>query len=176
MELHEMSRAEARVAIAGDVIMQVRLGNYEGGRNYLETNRDTLQELKRKLFDYDTVCRVCVIGGLFVSYARLSENVVVNYQPITNFCKVGMVRNLERYFTHGELNHIEFIFEGWSHDFFPYIRDRSERLIAVMELIIISNGGLPERVKGPIDNLLFPETVEELVKELKEEIEEEVFV
>lgn len=105
---NKLSEEDKRVAIAKDVIKQIKAGKY-----YASTGTYVNLDVKlsddtslQKHFD-EITCDVCALGGLFMS------NVKFNNQCTYNELGCGKFLDLLKYFSKEQLFLIEIAFEGW---------------------------------------------------------------
>jgi len=172
-KFRKLTRAQQRIAIAKDVIAQVKVGRFVPTSTYFEFNRsvdneydDSVQNLDMSNCIAQASCQVCGIGSLFAG-------AVINADKLKlkdfNFGaeRDNQVAYLKRWFTSKQLDLIETVFERWYEDtqgehhsqqvampdivlkHSPIFRTSSKkkRLLMIMENII-SNKGTFDLFKG----------------------------
>lgn len=87
-------------------------------------------------------CEVCALGGMFISYIGLKNNVTVQDLELD----IGMRESLQEAFSSEQLHLIEGSFEGWCDDnsesvvFYEKFENDKKRLKKIMENIVRNNG------------------------------------
>lgn len=167
-EFKKATKAQKRVMIAKDVLAQIKAKRYfaESGEWVKPLWSDDQKSIAIKLYPKSSIkdafkskainsCRVCALGGLFMSCTNLNNNTTV--QDLKNETYIGdlvadddkISNGLNRIFTQGQLMLIESYFEGGE----GYFRDGNEktqtflesynddeRLKIIMQNIIDNNG------------------------------------
>lgn len=116
--LHKMNAAEKRVAIAKDVLAQIKCGQYRIKRgcwaefDEVESPSEMDTSLDQRMLTVGIVikpppCSACAIGGAFVSAIRLFND---GEAKVSNE-KEGAFEKLEQFFTKKQLVMIENAFE-----------------------------------------------------------------
>lgn len=122
LDLSSMSRMEARVAVMRDVVKRMRYVQYAHKAYCTATNLDfkpqsgtELQTVIRKM---EKNCRVCALGGMFLSHVRLFDAVKAGtgnewewLDTEWNVPADVVKESLGKYFSKEELTTIEFIYE-----------------------------------------------------------------
>ncbi len=162
----KLSRKEQRLAVARDVITQVKAKKYVAASTYFALGKHD----RGATFDYDVGglaasveaeqdlgecisqvgCTVCGIGSLFASSVVKHDNLKINKflgtADDTNDLSIdreGTVQYLSRWFTAIQLDLIEQYFEQHAYDTDSPIADENnddKRLIMIMENILSNNG------------------------------------
>lgn len=154
----KLSPADKRVAIATDVILQLRAGKFDAQQGvYVSLDRElTKRELKKDASEVFTnkSCTVCGIGGLFVSAVCNADNLPVSQIELYNETEASVEGEsaydyLVQFFDEEQLKAIETAFEQrddfgaddyeamW---FADDVEDDNDRLRLIMENIIVNNG------------------------------------
>lgn len=167
-EFAGMSKVQKRIAIAKDVISQIRAKKFKatpGTYCELKTSQKKLKlsgsvELQTLLEEGAiNKCNVCALGGIFMSKVSLGNKFNLNsrYDKIqTHIDDDEMISNLRGIFSELELRTIEYAFEGGDINssflgkpmhFHARLRSYSkvykkseDRLLAIMENIINNKG------------------------------------
>lgn len=170
----EMTRAERRIAVAKDVIKQLKLGTViaEDDVGYIDKKReevlgelDDFREWLKTLFSSGKSCNVCALGSLVISKALKFDAIKTDdimrdgHYTTRSTCELA----LYDIFTLKQLDDIENAFEGWDNlyaynngstinyryanwpDYYP---NPSERIIAIMKNIIRNNGTFKKKDFG----------------------------
>jgi hypothetical protein len=170
-EFKKATKAQKRVMIAKDVLAQIKLKRYfaesgewvrplwSGDQKSIDIKLDPNSSIK-DAFKSKAInsCRVCALGGLFMSCTNLNNNTTV--QDLKNETYIGdlvadgdkISNGLNRIFTQGQLMLIESYFEG-GEGYFRYdlgsdekaetfleSYNDDERLKIIMQNIIDNNG------------------------------------
>lgn len=157
-----LSVAEKKMAIAQDVIDQVRAEQYVArkGQYFVLPDEDfdnVCEGNPQEMLVEGTVCKVCAMGAIFASRIRLGNSVseVGSYGSMD----LPILAAVEGVFTYDEMKVIETGFEGSVYGFYPEddnviklrraatnfaysVGDPQERLIAMMYGIINNNGNI----------------------------------
>lgn len=152
------SIAEMKIAIATDVIAQVKAEKYYASKGvYFASTFTSVDPIKGELQEHlDDVladgCQVCALGGIFLSKVRLFDNASIDdlnalrYDYNNEVYKVAILShrmedNLEEIFGREQLKMIEAAFEGWDNvgSQWRYLCP-ADRMIAIMENIIAHHG------------------------------------
>ena len=154
----KLSPADKRVAIATDVILQLRAGKFNAQQGvYASLGRElTNTELKKDASEVFTnkSCTVCGIGGLFVSAVCNADNLPVSQVELFNIREASVSGEaaydyLVQFFDEDQLKLIETAFEqrdDFGADdyeallFGEDVEDDEDRLRLIMENIIVNNG------------------------------------
>ncbi len=153
---HKMSKTEKRMAIARDVLKQLRLekyracqGTYIHDRKYVlpydHTNYDHGDSTKLQailLSEKAPQCAVCAVGSAFLSLSRLGNNVSMasdKHQVLYSIFGKNNVTKMELIF--------EAVYPGYSdsypkreHDFIKAYPKQNDRLVAIFRNIIRNQG------------------------------------
>ena len=151
----ELTKKRARIAIAKDVLKQLRYLTVERGyyfyvpyssksklleKNYAEDAQKHVPLLKRD-------CRVCALGACMISHVKLFDD--CNLKPFLNNDRPD--NQLGKWFSQEQLDMIEFAFETSpdgdyygdhciSHQFGARFANHKERLRAIMKNIVANDG------------------------------------
>jgi len=112
-DFQTMSKEEKRVAIAKDVIAQIKAKRYTPKTgNYVKfKNRCKLKREESIQQNFDKVdCKVCAIGSMFMSNIKFN-----NKFTLVTFEHSGkkQAKKLAKYFSKKDLNLMEYVFENW---------------------------------------------------------------
>lgn len=135
---HKLSKTKQRIAIAKDVLLQLRKemyvakpGTYIDGKG-LDWHSEP-QVLQEYLLKPEVECQVCGIGAAFLSLARLGNKVSLQYD---------YKETLRNIFGADEVHLIEAIFEDWTQGesekvvrFVKKYPDPTKRLTAIFKNI-----------------------------------------
>ena len=147
---HRMSKKKQRIAIAEDVLLQLKMKTYTATTGVYEhvilsTGR-CLQDdddLQLCLLNGTQECNVCGLGAAFLSLARLGDRVSLDE------CEHSVLSEI---FTADQVDLIEHAFEGWVIDhsdmpndytpvkFFQKYPDPTKRMAAIFKNIIKNDG------------------------------------
>lgn len=133
----KLTKAEMRIAIAKDVIAQIKAKKYNpiqgtwvksvGGQEYDDWLLTASCEVDVRDYTKNMkACYVCALGSLFVSAVNKYNNVYGTYDSVSTFevfSSIGTGENkspLLRYFSSSQLQLIEFTFEGGMGAFYFY--------------------------------------------------------
>lgn len=121
LDLSKMSRSEARVALMRDVLAHLdalKVGSGFYVRFPHENNYREGQPVQEIVDVLQKECQVCLLGGMFLSFARLFNQVEIrqswldkNGRVYPGVVRSGVTRSLSELFTEDELNTFETIFE-----------------------------------------------------------------
>lgn len=108
-----MPKEEKRVAIAKDVIAQIKAERYTPKKgSYVKFKNKCKLKLGESIQqNFDKVnCNVCAIGSMFMSDIKFN-----NKFTLDNFIYSGeeQAKKLSKYFSNRDLNLIEYVFESW---------------------------------------------------------------
>lgn len=149
----KMTREQKAVAIAKDVLKHLRYTNFNNSQHYCEgvvklpvntnvnTNMQPHVNVLRK-------CNVCAIGGMFLSYIHLFDQVVfsdvgylesseISALPVIHTTRTTISDKLQDIFSSLQLGEIEEAFERRWVNVYPEPKDRVK---AIMNNIIKNNG------------------------------------
>lgn len=146
---------EQRVAIAKDVIKQLRLKTLKAEHGtYL--NLDKAAEVNGDAQLCDVIdgqkCEVCALGGMMIASVLLANELKVSEvwwggDRLYGIGGEACLSYLSRFFPYEQLKEIEAAFEGWTEaehrrvkQFRPKLHGATKRLTAVMKNIIANNG------------------------------------
>ncbi len=170
----KLTRAQQRVAIAEDVIAQVKAKKFIANSTYFDwaesVDSDTVENAKEAGLDLSECvsqvkCEVCGIGSLFMSGVRKADNLKIN-QFNTWDARSEAVEYLEKWFDSDQLDLVEDYYERngglvpdeWYVDYddscSPIYRqdDDDKRLMMIMANIASNNGKFdPKKGKYKID-------------------------
>jgi hypothetical protein len=105
---NKLSEEDKRVAIAKDVIKQVKVGKYSAYTGtYVHINNELERNSSLQEHFDEITCDVCALGGLFMS------NVKFNNQCTIDTLKPRKFLDLLKYFSAEQLFLIEIAFECW---------------------------------------------------------------
>lgn len=162
IDLSEISKAEARVLIAQDVLNQLNLkkiiatsGTYFAFEDVPFDEKDFLHEVLDK-----TQCQVCALGSLYYSRVQVAnetrcdvvERIGDYEEDIGDYEEDSVLNNinsthtimpdLNQYFDWSALDKIENYFEGWfeGNTFYSDNPDPEIRMRKIMQNIIDNNG------------------------------------
>lgn len=113
-KVEKLTRAQKAVAIAKDVCKRLKMQklNVKRANGYVRRKngfRLTLEKsLQEQIDTVESQCQVCALGGMFLSYVRLFNNVDITYD-MNGFH--SLVDKLGKVFTHKTLALIEGVFE-----------------------------------------------------------------
>ena len=169
-KLSEMTAAEARVAIAMDVIEHLRARRLVARSNvYVQAAafrdvRSVRATALANLIEEPQACRVCAIGGAFVAAVLRDRaefaDVLLEVGGHNALLPSRLVRELDAWFPMSMLDEIEAAFEGrcigfcgflapWeATQWLPPLVEPELRLVAIMQNIV-ANGGTFDRSKPP---------------------------
>lgn len=107
------NKARRRVMIAQDVVAQVESNRYEMRSMYLSIPSIASYDvtLNQALVEKTPKCRVCGIGGAFVSTLRLANRFEC---PLSHIDRDEMVKYLRGYFDRDQIDLFEAVFENHS--------------------------------------------------------------
>ena len=157
---NKLSKMEKRVAIAKDVLEQIKIKKFKpaiGGYLNLDEPIEEEINIQELLITKETTCRVCAIGGIFASKVILGNKCDTTLDRYdTGLDDDIMIDNLKSIFSEKELRKIEYAFEGFDvsygdmnfsdkecskyETFFESFENTEHRLKAIM-LNIIKNKG-----------------------------------
>lgn len=123
-DFKKLTKAEKRVAIAQDVIAQIRAKKYvpETGAYVTFRNNCELEEDDSIQKNFDKVsCNVCAIGSMFMSNVKFTNK--FSMYEVNNMDGTEQADILKKYFNLKDLALIEFVFEDWNVDDYNYIND-----------------------------------------------------
>jgi hypothetical protein len=146
-----LPKAKQRVAIAKDVLLQLKLKKIVATPGtYCKSSNLSLRQtpdLQKALLKYkNATCNVCGIGAAFLSMARLGDDAALgdDYH-----------HKLQRCFSQRAISNIETAFEGWYSEtdqkaraFYQLYPDATDRLTAIFENIIKHKGNFVPTAKG----------------------------
>ncbi len=152
IDLSKISKAEARVLIAQDVLNQLNLkkiiatsGTYFAFGDTTFDGGDFLHEVLDK-----TQCQVCALGSLYYSRVQVANetkcDVVEKIREDESLNSINNVHtimpDLNQYFDWSALDKIENYFEGWfeGDTFYNDNSDPEIRMRKIMQNIIDNNG------------------------------------
>ena len=162
-------KQKSAIAIAEDVLAQLKIGRYNAVRGvYLETSvplkEGDLQSQLKKNMTKRKPCAVCAVGSMFISKVRLDDNFIIDrhdagYSTVDGDLMCGL---LEAAFTPDELSHIESAFENYAEDYgYDHVADFLESLddkeaLKVLMTEVIRQGGMfdPEEFDAHLENLV----------------------
>jgi len=156
---HKMSKKQKRIAIAKDVLLQIKKKTYVGYQGSyiqgLDSDLDST-ELQECLLTDAPECRVCGLGSAFLSLARLGNKVEI---PIDDTGSRDYHYTLDPIFGKKQRELIEATFEGWGLDssymddpindnpinyrhmkFYNKYIDDTERLAAIFRNVVKNDG------------------------------------
>jgi hypothetical protein len=159
-KFHKLSRRKQRLAIAEDVLTQIKAKKYVAnkeayvilGKTFWKKSKSERQDLQKHLLSEDSGCRVCGLGAAFCSMSRLGDIVTLD-----DGNKRAIHGSLQRMFVDYQLALIECAFEGvqtrpiscplskkdeslaWRF-FDKYGGDHDKRLAAIFRNIIKNDG------------------------------------
>lgn len=111
-----MSSREKRIAIAKDVIKRIKLGKLRvAHQGYFDRNKEfpIYGSLQKQIEKAEANCRVCAMGGMLLSYARLYNEVrCESLVPAGLNLFEHIASQLKGVFTNRTLAIIEGVFEG----------------------------------------------------------------
>lgn len=151
----EKKRMKERVAIARDVIWQLKQEQYIATSGvYVDGLKPEHKgELRDVLLVHKPVCKICAIGGMFLSCIRRNDDFSLDEKSeilpadgVRQYSRLidrhYMVNKLSAWFTDDELHQIEMLFENtsYSNGLADEIREDGERLITIMQYIIDHEG------------------------------------
>ena len=144
--LSEAKKRKMRIAVAKDVVNRItmgkllaNIGSYILLRNsysYSHTIFNTPTQAEKK-------CTVCAIGGAFLSFARLYNNVEGKLKD--GYSGVDMYNLLYECFSHKQLSLMEDCFENQD-----YTENDTDRLLIIMQNIVDHKGDFKPKVKYEI--------------------------
>lgn len=185
-DITKMTKAEARVAIAKDVIKQIKAKKFVAEKGtYVRIDSmfddDVREEVLKDASDVRDivcnpkagVCTVCAMGSLFLSTARLFDNLPIPKEEAydgdllsglpkpyvegeNSAAPEGYQKSpLKRYFSKLQLSLIEAAFEGWPTKDGQYIELNSihdeDRLLEIMKNIVSNDGKFVPAYEGDDD-------------------------
>ncbi|RJQ24579.1 hypothetical protein C4577_07355 [Candidatus Parcubacteria bacterium] len=145
-----MTKKEKAVAVAKDVLKHLRSLKFTGCASYCEgdgLNISKDENVQPHISKLVKNCEVCALGGMFLSYIRLFDN--VKYEKIIepkyyeeNEYQIHVDRDyiIDKFkgiFDRDVLDCIEDAYEGGWDEFYPDPRDRIK---AIMKNIVKNNG------------------------------------
>lgn len=113
-KVKKLTRAQKAVAIAKDVCKRLKIQklNVKRANGYVHRKsgfRFTFEKsLQEQIDAVESQCQVCALGGMFLSYVRLFNNVDITYD-MRNFSPIA--DKLGKVFSHKTLALIEGVFE-----------------------------------------------------------------
>lgn len=145
----KMTKAQMRVAVAKDVIAQVKIHNMTGQRGVYLKKRILHRHVGLDLQDVirdEPKCTVCAIGGAFISTVRLFDEFKVESFHVARNWTIDdseMRKRLAGIFEFKQLGLIESAFEGHLVGLgvlYTRILDDSARLTVIMRNIVRNKG------------------------------------
>lgn len=135
-----MTAAQKRVAIAKDVIQQIKAEKFIAltGR-YFKQCQLPEKVNQKTLLEHTEPCDVCAKGAIFLSAIRKFNDYDA---PSSTTREYEMERKSCEFFTYKQCDKIELVFEGWESGYETWRRIKTPnlRLIAIMRNIIKNNG------------------------------------
>lgn len=142
------TKAEKRVIIAKDVILQIKAKKFKATSNvYIRPSKkfsefgkftDSLKDVLPAFFESGATCSCCAKGALFIS--TVSKRNECTIDETKNLGSYEIVQNLSDIFTESQLDKIEQYFEGWVGEYDIDYPDTDNRLIVICNNIIKNNG------------------------------------
>lgn len=126
-----LSKIDKKIAIAKDVIQQIKIGNFDATEGcYVDINTQKAENifseiagnsLQKELDTKNSIyCKVCAKGSLLLGYFHKVNNISV--EDVDDFTEIEICEKLSNIFTNGELDLMETAFEGY------IVNDREEIL------------------------------------------------
>lgn len=149
-----MTKAEMRVAVAKDVIKQLKIGKITAEHCYLddmgEFNRNIGKSMQTVIKNPAFKCNACAIGSALISFVNLFNGITIIEEISDDLDRNGIHKILSKCFTKNQLEDMEGFFEWGSDDEFNgrhhvnstwYTSTSSEdKLIQIMQCIINNKG------------------------------------
>lgn len=174
-EFIRMSKAQKRIAIAKDVLVQLDAEKMKAGDTYCEIQFESLKseefglkEYVSKKVELQTLlpkvkkCKVCAIGSMFISKVALGNQCKVDVEDYFGEGKAivdsnlndddMIIRNLKGIFTKTELRYIEYAYEGRDVD--GSFTSRSENFHDTVEKFYKSFRSRTFRLRAIMENII----------------------
>src|SRR6266404_2805338 len=122
VDLHKLTRAEARVEIARDVLAALKVKKIlVGPYGYFDANIEKAGELRDLLAPENVKCQVCAIGAVFTAAVARVDNYAVSpihidVAGVVTLSRLACTGKLEPWFTSEELCNVEEMFENYNED------------------------------------------------------------
>ena len=164
----KLSKDRKRVAIAKDVIAQLKSNKYQASpgdwcfiSNVSSDKFDTQSEVRDVINDNDTTCEVCATGGIFASCVRLNDQFKItnNRKPIDNVDNTlgilpqSVLNHTGKFFSKSQIRLIENAFECGNGYFAQYgFNSKDLRAIAFGEKFNTSEACMIAIMENIIEN------------------------
>lgn len=137
----QLTAAQKRVAIAKDVLLQIKAKKYLTGNGYLYVVRgEHVTKLSKDNLSSIKACHVCAIGAAAVSCIRKFNKHSIDLRLSGSD---RLMPTLLDWFSREQIELIEGCFEGHSlvsGDYFRRYKTRKNRMVAIFKNIIANNG------------------------------------